>query len=217
MKKSEAMAVRHTSGTAEHFTPPGIVAMAREALGGITLDPASCAEANAWIKAERFYSTREDGFIKPWHGRVFLNPPGGMSDNKQRLVKIKCRETGSCGLPVGHTHEGIQANQKKWWFKLIREYVLGDVRAAIFVCFSVELLQNTQCGTPTHEGKPLPIPLDFPICYPARRVPYVKPGGGVGKSPPHASAIVYVCAPGAAVRFVKTFSALGRVVVPASV
>jgi hypothetical protein len=141
---------------------------------------------------------------------VFLNPPGGRSDDLERVVKSKCREEGTCGLPVGHVHSGVEANQKKWWFKLADEYRVGRVQAAVFVCFSVELLQNTQCGTP--DG--LAIPLDFPICFPSRRVAYVKPGGLVGASPPHASAIVLVAptlSPSVA-RFVEAFSPIGRVV-----
>ncbi len=198
---------RHSSETAEHYTPDYISAPARRVLGGISLDPASCDEANAWIRAERIFTRDDDGFVRPWWGRVFLNPPGGLSDNQQRPVKGKCRETGSCGLPIGHTHEGVEASQKKWWFKLAREFAQGRVQAAIFVCFSVELLQNTQVETP--DG--LPIPLYFPICYPSRRVPYVKPGGKVGSQPPHASCIIAL---GHLPTFEEEFSRIGYVVRP---
>lgn len=43
--------------------------------GSINLDPASSAEANEVVKAERFYSIDEDGLTKPWSGTVWLNPP----------------------------------------------------------------------------------------------------------------------------------------------
>lgn len=197
---------RHLSESAEHYTPPGIVDAARIALGGaIDLDPASCGEANAWIGATRIFAREDDGYTKPWAGSVFLNPPGGLSDNLQRRVVLKCRETGACGLPVPHAHDGVEASQKKWWWKLAREFTSGRVPRAIFVCFSVELLQNTQVDTP--EG--LPLPLDFPICFPARRVAYVKPGGEVGKQPPHASAIIALGVERD--RFVDSFCHIGRI------
>jgi hypothetical protein len=209
-------AARHSSEANEHYTPACIVEPARATLGGFDLDPASCVEANARVRAEGIFLYEDDGYSQPWWGRVFVNPPGGLSDDRQRPVKGKCRETGSCGLPIGHTHAGVEASQKKWWFKLAREHVIGNVEAAIFVCFSVELLQNTQVDTPRlSDGSELPIPLDFPICYPSRRVAYVKPGGKVGAQPPHASCIVLVDGYGKyAESFVQHFAPLGRVVVP---
>jgi hypothetical protein len=40
----------------EHYTPPRYIEAARTVLGNIDLDPASCVEANAWVKADAFYS-----------------------------------------------------------------------------------------------------------------------------------------------------------------
>ena len=205
-----ATASRHSSETEEHYTPTTIVEAGRLALGGFDLDPASCDEANVWIKAPRIFTREDDGFTRPWWGRVFLNPPGGLSDDQQRRVKGKCRETGSCGLPIGHTHSGVEASQKKWWFKLSREFDAGRgrVKSAIFVCFSVELLQNAQVETPAG----LTTPLDHSLCFPARRVAYVKPGGEVGAQPPHASCIVYLGRDQE--RFANAFRPIGRVLIP---
>lgn len=200
-------AARHSSETGEHYTPREVVEAARATLGAIDLDPASCAEANATIRAAKIFTREDNGFTRPWHGRVFLNPPGGLQDDQQRPVKAKCRETGSCGLPLPHTHEGIVSAQKAWWFKLAYQWNAGNLAAAIFVCFSIELLQSTQAGN-TYPG--LPIPLDFPICFPARRLQYVKPGGGVGTAPPHASCIVYLGREES--RFREAFAPLGRVI-----
>lgn len=58
-------------------SPAEIVEAARVVMGGIDLDPASCAQANEIIKAEKFYSPRDDGLKQPWFGRVWLNPPYG--------------------------------------------------------------------------------------------------------------------------------------------
>lgn len=182
---------RHSSVSAEHYTPSHIVEAARKTLGGIDLDPATCAKANETVKATLAYSKEDDGFAREWRGKVFLNPPGGR------------RADG-------------QSSQKAWWFKLIRESNVRRVEAAIFVCFSVELLQTTQSKTPAG----LSVPLDFPICFPSRRVAYVREDGEVGASPPHSSCIVLIPPEidfGAATyisRFRENFSPIGKVVIP---
>ncbi len=61
----------------EFYTPSHIIEIARACMGGIDLDPASCAIANETVKAARFYDTRQNGLKRPWFGRVWLNPPYG--------------------------------------------------------------------------------------------------------------------------------------------
>lgn len=164
-----------------------------------------------------FFDAEANGFVRTWNkqrvfaddddspSRVFLNPPGGKCDpNGRALVKVKSgyayANTGElCTLPS-------QSSVKAWWFKLAREYVSRRVSEAIFVGFSIEILQQTQVNTPAG----LPTPLDFYLCFPSRRVAYVKPDGEVGESPPHASVLVYL-GPNAD-RFRVAFSPLGRVI-----
>lgn len=57
------------------YTPPKYIALAREVLGAIDLDPASCSAAQAVVQAERYYTEHEDGLIQPWFGRMWINPP----------------------------------------------------------------------------------------------------------------------------------------------
>jgi hypothetical protein len=59
----------------EWLTPPEII----EALGGadsFDLDPCAPIERK-WPMARRHYTIVDNGLIKPWHGRVWLNPPYG--------------------------------------------------------------------------------------------------------------------------------------------
>ncbi|MDQ3665403.1 MAG: phage N-6-adenine-methyltransferase [Acidobacteriota bacterium] len=49
--------------------------VAREVLGRIDLDPASCAAANKIIKAKKFFTKQDNGLTKEWFGRVWLSPP----------------------------------------------------------------------------------------------------------------------------------------------
>lgn len=98
--------INQNSGDAEWYTPPHIIESARRVLGNIDLDPASCAVANANVKAAAFFTADDNGLRFPWHGRVWLNMPFGGRDNEQ------------------------------WIGKLIHEYTAGRCMAALTIAFS---------------------------------------------------------------------------------
>lgn len=209
--------VRHSSETNEHFTPTGIVEHARTTLGALDLDPASCEAANQVVKAASFFTKEDNGFTRLWKGRVFLNPPGGLCDifGRQVIKRSKsagpCTETAACGLLAPHEHTGTTSSQKLWWQTLVQHWKARNVTDGIFVCFSVELLQTTQVNPVG------PIPLEFPICFPSRRISYVREDGTVGGSPPHSSCIICVSNDETTIdRFQKAFATMGHVVVPAA-
>jgi len=68
---------RAPDGKNEWLTPPEIV----QALGPFDLDP--CAPINRpWPTAARHFTAEDNGLIKPWEGRVWLNPPYGQETIK---------------------------------------------------------------------------------------------------------------------------------------
>lgn len=64
----------------DFYTDPRITDPAREAMGSIDLDPASCRDANDVIRAARYYGFHDNGLLHEWHGNVWCNPPYGMWD-----------------------------------------------------------------------------------------------------------------------------------------
>jgi hypothetical protein len=67
--------VSENSHENEWYTPPKILAAARQAMGSIDTDPASCEAANKMVRAETFYDMDDDGLVQQWYGNVWLNPP----------------------------------------------------------------------------------------------------------------------------------------------
>lgn len=97
----------------EWYTPSKYVEAAREVMGGIDLDPASCEMANRTVKAARYYTKEQNGLTQPWYGRVWCNPPYG-----------RCRGSRD-GKTVSH--------QQAFAEKLQMEYCTGKIEQAILL------------------------------------------------------------------------------------
>ena len=67
--------VAHNSGENEWYTPSNFIELAREVMGSIDLDPASCEQANFTVDASVIYTKENDGLAHDWFGNVWLNPP----------------------------------------------------------------------------------------------------------------------------------------------
>ena len=109
--------VTFNSGNNEWYTPEKYIDLAREVLGTIDLDPASCEIANETVKAERFYSEQDDGLTKEWTGRVWMNPPYGSDLIGQFTEKFAKEYT------AGNITEGIvlvnNATETAWFCNMM--------------------------------------------------------------------------------------------------
>ncbi len=101
----------HSSDSNEWYTKAEYVNAAREVMGAIDLDPASCELANRTVKAAQFYTIDDNGLSQIWSGRVWLNPPYG--------------------------RDGNDSNQALWSARLIKEFCDGDVSEAVLLVNSV--------------------------------------------------------------------------------
>lgn len=112
------MAVLTSQGTTEWYTPAWIIALARATMGGIDLDPASNEQAQLTVQAERYFTAAEDGYMKPWSGRVWLNPP---FDDTPRWVRRL-----SAAYADGDVTQAVllvnTACGYSWWEALWRAY-----------------------------------------------------------------------------------------------
>lgn len=79
----------HNSGDFEWYTPQGIIESARQTMGSIDLDPASCEFANKnHVKADKYFNLEEDGLSKEWVGNVWMNPPFNRGIVNQFMDKL---------------------------------------------------------------------------------------------------------------------------------
>jgi hypothetical protein len=99
---------RHSHDSAEWYTPSLVVEAARTLMGGIDLDPASHEEANRTVKATRYFTEADNGLLRPWTGRVFVNPPGGLVPEFWRKWLY---EDFTEGVWVGFSVEQLQTLQ----------------------------------------------------------------------------------------------------------
>ena len=131
----------------EWYTPTRYVEAARQTMGGIDLDPASCEAANSTVKAARYYTKGDNGLALPWSGRVWLNPPYG-------------REHASQGVLKG----GGKSIIAQFVSKLLREFRNGQVEQAVLLATA-----DTDAGW----FQPL---WDYPVCFVGHRVLFYRPG-----------------------------------------
>jgi hypothetical protein len=171
---------QHLSNSVEHYTPTEVVEAAREVLGEIDLDPASCEAAQKVVRAAHWIGLPEDGLAvhAGWTGRVFLNPPGG-TFTARRKQKTDPKPVTPPEDIAAKEKWGTDSRAVAWWRALAEGYLDGDVTEAIFVGFSIDILQASQ-------GQGETDPLSFSICVPRKRLCFG------GDQPTHGNVIVYL-------------------------
>lgn len=106
------------SATVEWYTPQEII----QALGKFDLDPATCEAAiNLNNSASQFYTKEDNGLIKGWFGRVWLNPPYANPDLKLFMQKM-----------AGHNN-GIALVFNRCDSSWFQDYVLGCADSILFL------------------------------------------------------------------------------------
>lgn len=200
-----AQLINQTSGDVEWYTPVHIIEAARRCMGGIDLDPASCENANQTVKAASYFTLADNGLSLPWYGRVWMNHP--FSDEeypcKPKCKKERCKpkESPADKRHRGHCIHTYQPGNRDWINKLMAEYGTGNISQACCICFA---------STSEAWFQPL---FDFPQCYLSPRVHYLGPDGKPVKGCTKGSVVTYLGTNISA--FVREFSGLGRVMVPA--
>ena len=107
-------------------TPPEWIALARQVMGGIDVDPATNIHAQETVQAKIHYTAQDSGLEHEWVGRVWMNPPysqpliGQFIDKLIEEIRAK-RCTQACVL-VNNTTD-TAAGQK----------MLAACSAALFV------------------------------------------------------------------------------------
>jgi len=115
------------TGDMEGYTPAREVEAARSALGSIDVDPASCEQAQAVIKAGTYFTRETDGLAHPWIGNVFLNPPYNSGLIEQFIAKLLTElGNGNARAAVLLTNNNTDTR----WFH-------GAAMASTAICFTL--------------------------------------------------------------------------------
>jgi len=122
-----------SSESNEYYTPPEYIEAARQVMGAIDLDPATCEQAQAHIQATAYFTEKDDGLAQAWYGRVWINPPYGKigNDSSQGVWGQKLIAEHTAGRVV----EGVllvRAAVGYEWFELLWD--------KLPVCFARERL-----------------------------------------------------------------------------
>lgn len=104
----------------EWHTPPEYIDAAREVMGDIELDPATCETAQDKIQAKHILTKDDDALLQPWHGRVWLNPPYSMPKIERFVDKLiaefEQRNVTEAIILVNNSSD------TKWFHKLLERF-----------------------------------------------------------------------------------------------
>ena len=118
--------------TVEWLTPPDLV----KKLGSFDLDP--CTPINPpFVHAIHNYNIKDNGLIKEWFGRVYMNPPYGKGMEKW-IEKLKYHNNGIALI--------FARTETKCFFN----HIWNDADGVLFVKGRIKFynLEGKQLGTP---------------------------------------------------------------------
>lgn len=121
----------------EWLTPPSIL----EKLGAFDLDPCSPIE-RPWETATNHYTIMDNGLAKPWHGRVWLNPPFGREAIKW-LRRMASHGNGIALIPA------------RTETAMFYETVWGAADAVLFISGRPHFHYVTGMRAPFNSGAPI--------------------------------------------------------------
>lgn len=139
--------VLRNTGNNEWFTPGYIVDAAREVMGSIDVDPASCETANTrHVHADTFYSEDDDGLLNDWLGNVWMNPPYSAGLLPKFIEKLDSQ------ISVGNVTQATilvnNATETRWCQKIFK---MSD--AACFLRGRVQFYRHDGTTGPPLQGQ----------------------------------------------------------------
>lgn len=167
--------INQTSGETEYYTPEEIIDAARRVMGGIELDPASSQGANQVVRAERIFTSADDGLSQPWVAKsCWMNHP---FHRGWTACKTDCQRK-SCAKRGHHIYHDIPSNTD-WITKLCMSIGWEKVHQACNITFA---------ATSEKWFQPL---LQRPQCFLFPRTNYRKPDGTIVKGITKGSVVTY--------------------------
>lgn len=190
-KSTEA---RFTADSSEWFTPVAIIEAARETMGAIDFDPASCATANRNVRAPSICSIESgrDGLVEKWVGNVFCNPPSPPKPWWQRLMS-QCPNSGCPqAIFVAYSIECLQQSSG-WGMSMLRFPICVPNQRVRYLCTAPDRASAIRRTLAKRARKSPPVgPTKAELRY-LDELDAMAPDALVeGETPTHSSAIVGV-------------------------
>lgn len=148
-EKRESTGSFHVSNKEnDWYTPPEYIEASRSVLGDIDLDPATSDFAQQTVKAKQYYTKEDNSLDKPWHGKVWMNPPYSMPEIKQFAEKIVQEfQDGRVSEAIVLTNNSSDTN----WFHAL----LGTAGIACFPSSRVKFYNPDSEVMATRQGQTL--------------------------------------------------------------
>jgi hypothetical protein len=111
----------------EWRTPPEIVEIVRNAMGGIDLDPCAPVDAPHHIGAPTAFTVQENGLDRAWFGKVYMNPPYGREAPIWVKKAMKEVHSGNAECVVAM----LAARTDTRWFRPLLKYPVAYLHGRV--------------------------------------------------------------------------------------